>query len=192
MWVETHNKALVRTRTTLRSVCAAQLGRGQEKTVNITKPNRKKHSYLQHLKGSPETVFPLLCPVLEAEWVPEWFPERVISQSGVCERECIFITPPEMQSEPENAIWIVTKHDPASFSLEMYKVAPRHTVSKLEITLSAIAGGHTTANVSYELTAIGAEGVQFMEEFTEEWYANFMREWESQLNHYLETGRKIA
>lgn len=160
--------------------------------MNITKPNRKKHSYVQQLNAVPEKVFPLLCPVLEVEWVPGWLPDKVISQSGVCEPECIFITPPEIPSEPENAIWIVTKHDPDNLSLEMYKVAPRHTVSKLEITLAASSGISTTANVSYELTAIGENGEQFMDEFTEKWYENFMQEWETQLNHYLGTGNKIA
>jgi hypothetical protein len=160
--------------------------------VNIVKPNRKKHSYVQQLRASPEKVFPLLCPVLEAEWVPGWLPERVISQPGVCERECVFITPPEFPSEPESAIWIVTKYEPDNLSLEMYKVAPEHTVSKLEISLSDTSGIETSATISYEITAIGVNGEKFLEEFTEEWYAKFMEEWEMLLNHYLVTGEKFA
>ena len=31
-----------------------------------------------------------------------------------------------------------------------------------------------------------------MEEFTEEWYEGFMVEWENAVNHYLDTGTKIA
>lgn len=160
--------------------------------MNITKPNRKKHSYVQQLNAPREQVFPLLCPVLEVEWVPGWLPEKVISQTGVCERDCIFLTPPEIPTEPENAIWIVTKHDPENFSLEMYKVVPRQTVSKLDISLESNSATSTAATVSYELTAIGMKGEQFIEEFTETWYENFMLEWETQLNHYLETGKKIA
>ena len=160
--------------------------------MNITKPNRKKHSYVQQLKAEPEKVFPLLCPVLEAEWVPGWLPEIVISTSGVCEHECIFITPPEMPSEPESAIWIVTKYDPENLYLEMYKVAPKHTVSKLEISLAAKSDNGTEATISYELTSIGVNGEQFIKEFTEKWYEGFMLEWETQLNYYLETGNIIA
>lgn len=160
--------------------------------VKVKSPNRKKHSYAQHLNASPENVFPLLCPVMEVEWVPGWLPELVISNSGVCEQDCIFITPPEMPSEPESAIWIVTKYDPEKWALEMYKVAPGHTISKLEIRLEGHSGHGTTAYISYELTAIGAGGEKFMEEFTEQWYEGFMREWEKQMNHYLETGNKIA
>lgn len=160
--------------------------------MNIETPNRKKHSYAQHLNAPPETVFPLLCPVLEVEWAPGWMPELVISHSGVCEQDCIFITPPEMPSEPENTIWIVTTHDPDRWTVEMYKVAPQHTISKLEISLVGDSGNATTAHVSYEITAIGAEGAKFMEEFTEEWYEGFMVEWEKAMNHYLGTGNKIA
>ena len=116
----------------------------------------------------------------------------VISQSGVCERDCIFITLPRMPSEPESAIWIVTKYDPGNCALEMYKIAPEHTISKLEISLVDDIGNSTTANISYEITAIGAAGDKFMEEFTEDWYEGFMVEWEKAMNHYLDKGNKIS
>ena len=160
--------------------------------MNIKEPNRKKHGFAQHLNAPPETVFPLLCPVLEVEWAPGWMPEMVISRSGVCEQDCIFITPPEMPSEPENSIWIVSKYDPGNRALEMYKVAPEHTISKLEISLIGESENCTTAHISYEITAIGSSGDAFLEEFTEDWYEGFMVEWEKAMNHYLETGKMIA
>ena len=116
----------------------------------------------------------------------------VVSQSGVCEQECIFITPPEFPSEPESSIWIVSKYDPGNWALEMYKIAPKHTISKLEILLIVESGNSTTAHISYEITAIGSAGDKFLEEFTENWYESFMLEWEKAMNHYLETGKKIA
>ena len=160
--------------------------------MNIVKPNRKKHGYAQQLNAPPEAVFPLLCPVLEADWVPGWMPELVISHSGVCEQECIFITPTELSSEHENPIWIITKYDPGIWTVEMYKVVPRHTISKLEISLVESSSTSTTAHISYEITSIGKEGDKFMEEFTEKWYEAFMVEWEKAMNHYLDTGKKIA
>ncbi len=159
--------------------------------MKIKKPNRKKHGYEQHLNAPCETVFPLLCPVKEVEWVPRWMPDTVISQSGVCEQDCIFVTPPETPSESGNAIWIVTKHDLANWKIEMYKVVPGHTISKLEISLLEAPGKSTTAHISYELTSIGPAGDAFMEDFTAEWYEQFMVEWEAQMNHYLKTGSRI-
>jgi hypothetical protein len=160
--------------------------------MNISQPNRKKHWYAQHLNAPAERVFPLLCPVLEAEWVPGWMPERVISDSGVCEQECIFVTPPESASEPNKAIWIVTKYDAVNLAIEMYKVVPEHTVSKLDILLEDDSGTATIAHVAYEITAIAAAGEKFLKGFTEEWYQGFMKEWQLQLNYYLKTGEKLA
>ena len=166
--------------------------RSGRRTLNIKKPNRKKHSYVQNLKAPPETVFPLLCPVREADWVPGWMPELVISHSGVCEQDCIFVTPPELPSERQKAIWIVRKYYPDNWVLEMYKMTPEHTVSKLEISLTGSAENSTAAHISYEITAIGTSGDKFVEEFTSEWYEGFMMEWEKQMNHYLDTGNKVV
>ena len=104
----------------------------------------------------------------------------------------MFITPAESALEPEASIWIVTKYDTANWSLEMYKVTPGHTVSKLEISLADDAASSTTAKISYEITVLGTAGEQFMEGFTEKWYEDFMTEWEKQMNYYLDTGNKIA
>jgi hypothetical protein len=160
--------------------------------MNITKPNRKKHSYTQHLNAPPEAVFPLLCPVAELKWAPGWMPEVVFSVSGVVEQECIFITPPEFPSEPQNSIWVVSNYDPGNLSLVMYKVTPEHTISKLEISLENDSENTTSANISYEVTVIGMAGNSFMEEFTTDWYRDFMLDWEKALNHYLKTGEKIV
>jgi len=68
--------------------------------MDITKPNRATQTYKQQLSASPGEVFPLLCPVRETEWADGWLPERVITSSGVAERDCVFITP----DKPRTAI----------------------------------------------------------------------------------------
>ena len=160
--------------------------------MNVTKPNRKKHSYIQHLNAPPSVVFPLLCPVAEIKWAPGWNPESVISNSGIVEKDCVFITPPEFPSEAHNAIWIVTHYDSENFSLIMYKVVPEHTTSKLEITLKGHSNGSTHANVSYEITSIASQGDIFLEECTPEWYTTFMLDWEKALNYFLLNDEMIA
>lgn len=156
--------------------------------MNIERPNRKRHAYVQRLHAPPETVFPLLCPVMETKWVPGWMPATVIADSGVIEPGCIFTTP----AKPHDAIWLVSRHDPVAWRLEMYKVAPGHSVTRLEVALAGEHDGTTSATIAYEVTAIGPPGERFVEEFTEEWYEDFMLSWEKALNHYLKTGRKIA
>ena len=156
--------------------------------MKVEKPQRISRSYTQSLGAPPERIFPLLCPVREADWVPDWNPELILSNCGVAEAECVFRTP----DSPDNAIWIITQFDPENYALEMYKVRPNHTVGKLEIALVSDGPGATKADIAYTYTAIGPVGEAFLSDFTEEWYLDFMVQWEKALNHYLSTGEKIS
>ena len=53
--------------------------------MQVTPPRRVRHSYLQRLVRPPREVFPLLCPVREAEWIPGWNPRLVASFSSPSE-----------------------------------------------------------------------------------------------------------
>jgi hypothetical protein len=156
--------------------------------MEIEKLNRVRRTYTQTLVGPPERVFPLLCPVREKEWVPNWNPKRVLSASGVAERDGIFIT----EAAPHDAIWVITRHDAGAGILEMVKVTPHHTVCKLEIALKASGEQGTQAEIAYQYTTLGPLGEAFLKGFTEEWYRDFMKEWEAALNHYLTTGEMLA
>jgi hypothetical protein len=156
--------------------------------MNVFPPRRRRHSYTQTLAASPAAVFPLLCPVREADWTPGWEPLVVLSASGVAERDCVFIT----SGLPHVAIWTITRYDAEAYRLEFLKVTPEHSVCKIEIALSAIDTDGTAAEIAYSYTSLGPAGDAFLAEFTEEWYGRFMREWEDALNHYLATGRMIG
>lgn len=151
--------------------------------MKITKPIRVTHTYAQHLVASPARVFPLLCPVREKDWIEGWDPLTVISESGAAEAGCIFVTP----ASPDNAIWYITRHEPAEGFVEMLKITPEVTACKVVIALRPVPNG-TEATVTYSHTSLGPEGDAFVAAFTEEFYAKFMRDWEARLNHYLTTG----
>lgn len=152
----------------------------------IEQPQRVRHTYTQNLVAPPNKVFPLLCPVREAEWVPNWNPRRVLSNSGVGEKDCVFVT----EAAPQDAIWVITHHDEKACKLEIIKVTVDHTVCKVEIALTATPEG-TSAEISYGYTAIGQAGEAFLQEFTPEWFKRFMQDWERALNHYLATSQMI-
>ncbi len=59
----------------------------------IRTPRRVRHGYRQAINATPDTVFPLLCPVREMDWLAGWRPHWVLSASGVAERHCVFQTP---------------------------------------------------------------------------------------------------
>ena len=148
--------------------------------MQITEPKRIRHTYTQRLHAPPSDVFPLLCPVREAEWVPGWNPVKVLSFSGAAEKDCVFITP----GDP-NATWVITHHDPSRYEVEMIKFIPNHTVTKLQIALHADGANATSADVTYTYTSLSPEGDAFVGEFTEAHYVEFMRNWEKELNNFL-------
>jgi hypothetical protein len=68
-------------------------------------------TYTQSLNGEPARVFPLLCPVREADRIDGWDPILVLSDSSVAERDCVFVT----AAQPQDAIWYITRHEPNGF-----------------------------------------------------------------------------
>ena len=159
----------------------------KEKLMKIAQPKRRKHSCIQTWNATPDKAFPLLCPVRETDWIPDWDPKLVVSNSGVMELDCLFIEP----DTPNDAIWIVTRYDPNRF-VEMYRTAPAVTVSKFSITLDEAKDGTTRAFISYEHTALSNEGEKAVNNFTSEHFNELMNHFEAAINHYLSTGQKIT
>ncbi|MFC5570428.1 hypothetical protein ACFPN1_10195 [Lysobacter yangpyeongensis] len=155
--------------------------------MNIQSPQRAAHAYVQRLVAPPERVFPLLCPVREADWIEGWRPTFVASDSGVGETDCVFAT----AAEPHDAIWYVTRHEPDAGFIEMLKITPGVTACRFTIGLHAMAQG-CDATVTYRHTSLGTPaGDAFVASFTAEHYVAFMRDWEARLNHYLVHGTAL-
>jgi hypothetical protein len=154
--------------------------------VEISQPHRVTRSYVQRLAAAPDRVFPLLCPVREADWIEGWDPIAVWSESGVAEPDSVFVTP----ADDGDAVWFITRHLPDLGRVEMLKITPGVTACKLVIQLTASDEG-TDAEVTYSHTSLGPAGDSFVDDFTEEYYRRFMQDWESRLNHYLCTGEML-
>lgn len=154
--------------------------------MKIERPIRATRTYTQHLVAAPTVVFPLLCPVRESEWIEGWDPTSVISFSGVAEPDCVFTTP----SGPNNAIWYITRHEPHNGFVEMLKISPMITACRLTIQLHPTATG-CDATITYSHTSLGPEGDAFVTSFTEDYYCQFMKDWESRMNHFLVHGNSL-
>jgi hypothetical protein len=154
--------------------------------MKITKPNRVTRSYTQRLVAAPSVVFPLLCPVREADWIEGWDPLSVVTHSGVAEPDCVFVT----AAAPDNAIWYITRHEPDDLFVEMLKITPLVTACKLTIHLRSVSAG-SEAVITYTHTSLGSDGDAFVASFTEDYYRQFMHDWESRLNHYLVHGSAL-
>ena len=154
--------------------------------MEIRKPVRATRTFTQKLAASPERVFPLLCPVREADWLEGWDPLVVFTSSGVAEPGCVFMT----KAAPHPAIWFVTRHEPERGFVEMLKISPEVTACRLQVQLAATSEG-CEATITYSHTSLGPQGDVFVAGFTDEFYEGFMREWETRINHYLRTGETL-
>jgi hypothetical protein len=154
--------------------------------MKITKPIRATRTYVQQLIAEPAAVFPLLCPVREADWIQGWDPPLVVSASGVAEPDCVFIT----SAQPSDAIWYITRHEPVEGLVEILKITPSVTACRLTIQLRPRVGG-SEAEITYSHTSLGPRGDEFVASFTEEFYRKFMQDWEARVNHYLRYGNAL-
>jgi hypothetical protein len=150
---------------------------------------RVRHEYIQTNAAPLEKVFPLLCPVREADWVPGWKYNLIYSESGVAEDGCVFTTPND--AGPETA-WMVTHYDPAAYTIAYAWVEPGMIATQLRISLAPAPGGKTYAHIRYLYTGLSPAGNRTLERYTPDWFREKMQGWEAAINHYLRTGNLIS
>jgi len=149
---------------------------------------RVTHVYTQTNLAAPEQVFPLLCPVREADWVPGWEYRLIYSESGLAESGCVFVTPNQDGSE---TTWVVTEYDSAMFRIGFAWVNPGLVAAQIRIWLEPNSAGKTTAHIDYTYTGLSVEGNREVERYDEKWFQHKMQSWEAAINHYLRTGKRI-
>lgn len=144
------------------------------------------HEYEQTNEAAPERVFPLLCPVREADWVPGWQYRLVYSQSGVAELGCVFTTPNEDGSE---ATWMCVAYEPPR-KISYVWMWPAMVATRLDLELEP-AGEKTRVHVRYAYTALSERGAREVERYDRAWFETKMKGWEAAINHYLRTGTRL-
>jgi hypothetical protein len=145
---------------------------------------RVAHEYTQTNDASPEKVFPLLCPVREAEWVPGWLYRLIYSQSGVAEDGCVFATPNDDDTE---TTWMVTEYDPVKFRIAFSWIHPGVMTAQISIALTEKSDGKTSARIRYTYTGLSPEGNQNIASYDRKWFEKKMQGWEAAINSYLQT-----
>jgi len=154
--------------------------------MNSEPPYRQKRTYTQTIAATADEVFRLLCPIREQDWVPGWRPLTVLSNSGLVEEDCMFVTP----GDPADAIWITTDHDTMARKLRIYKIVPGVVVSRLDIAVADDLSG-AKATISYEHTALSEAGSAVVDGHTQTSYRKFMENWEAAIQTYLNSGEMI-
>lgn len=152
------------------------------------KSQRITREYRQTINSTPGKVFPLLCPVREADWLDGWRFNMIYSESGVVEEGAVFNTPYDGEAD---TVWIVTKHDSKSHEVDFARFTHNSRTCILKIAVKHKDEISSYVDVSYTYTGITPAGNDFIKNFTEEAFLEAVTFWEKSMNFFLETGERL-
>lgn len=142
------------------------------------------------LNDSADKILPLFTAYGETLWISGWNPEYVYPEDGEARANAVWKTQHD-ESGPET-IWVTIHYDTETHSVTYISFRLDHHVARVDIQCDAIAGGKTSAQITYTITALGEKGIHHIEQLTQEHYDRWMKSWEMAINHYLQHGEAAA
>lgn len=127
-----------------------------------------------------ENIWPLLCPVREYEWIPNWNCRLICTSSGFNEPGCVFQT--EFPADGPVDTWVTSVYQPAS-RLEFIRANPLRVI-RYCIELETV-DDRTEMRWSQEITPLCPEGVA-LATIKAESFKTQIAGLESMLRYYLE------
>lgn len=150
--------------------------------------NRKTFTYTQINTGNIKVVFPLLCPVLEREWIDGWDCNMIYTKSGYIEEDCVFTT---TQHGNRETVWHVTHYNKENYTLEFLRVTPNENTVRIKIHLEELEHLKTKVHIYYLYTLLKRSNTAVKFKDIEQSFFNSMYWWEKAINYYLKTGLKL-
>lgn len=149
--------------------------------------HRSSKVYLMHLQGTPEQVFPLLCPIREYEWIDNWQSEVVHSDSGFAELDCVFRT--RFPGDGPEDTWVVSRYEPPLL-IEFVRINSMRAM-RFSISLTRNKDGTSDLKWMQVLTGLSGEGDDLIKGITNDVFRQSAAKRESQINHFLSTGQML-
>jgi len=145
-------------------------------------------NYCQAISAAPGVVFPLLCPVREAEWLDGWKYEMIYSDSGLAEEGCVFSTPGDDEGD---TVWVISRYDRENYLIDFTRFTPGSRTCVLKVAVTSKGDTDSNVDISYTYTGITADGNAWIDNFTEDAFLDAVKFWERSMNHFLERGEKL-
>jgi hypothetical protein len=150
---------------------------------------RAVKSYKQTINAPPDSVFPLLCPIREADWAAGWVGKVIYAASGYAEEDGVYATE---HGEKDDTIWVITKRDSSTHEIEFVYFVPGHRVVRLTISVKGIDHNKSNVYIKYINTGLSEEGnKEIVHQFADANFNQRMAEWERAMNYFLETGKVL-
>ena len=111
------------------------------------------------LKADAKTVFLLLCPVKEVDWIAGWedICTLVYTDSGIAEEGCVFKTDTQ---EEGKALWLCSHYDAESTKISYIKHIIDKTIIKWDMVVRDTESG-SAIDMVYNITSLSKESVEF-------------------------------
>ncbi len=147
---------------------------------------RINREYKTQLNAPPKEAFPLLCPVREYEWIPQWQCEIIYTETGVAELGCVFST--QFGDDYGKEIWVVSHYQP-DVKIGFVRIG-RVRATRYEVELEASKNG-STITWRQEITSLDDRGTPLLETFSDAKYRAIMKPLNKMLDHYLQHGSPL-
>lgn len=152
---------------------------------------RSVTTYTQTINAPPDRVYPLICPVREAEWTDGWACQPIYALSGLAEADGVYAaTDHAGQTEP--TIWVITRRDPVHLETEFVAFVPGQQVFRLSVQIKPLGTDQSNVLITYVRTGVSEAGNAAIARAQRLDADRAMIElWERAMNHYLATGRLL-
>lgn len=164
--------------------------RNTNNNVNGSVPKWRKSTRIERidkleLNGTTERIFPLLCPVLEYDWIRDWRCTMCYSDSGIAEMDTVFHTIEQMG---RTAVWTCITYEPDTF-IEYLVVSGKDVVMRLSLSLEQKSREKSVLTWRMLFTMTSHPGrVITAKTFSEENFLKLTKTREKEINKYLEHG----
>lgn len=150
---------------------------------------RTVHRHTQVINATPDAIFPLICPVREAEWAPGWIGRPVFAPTGLAEQDGVYASE---HGDAEPTIWLVARRDALRHETEFVYFIPGRQVVRLAIGIAPAGAGRSHVSICYVRTGISEAGNAELDEYVRAGgFESMMKSWETAMNHYFATGKRL-
>jgi hypothetical protein len=130
----------------------------------------------------PGEALRLFTPTGERRWVKGWRPRFPAPVADDSEPGTVF----ETDSHGERTIWVVV--DRQDHRISYARITPGSRAGTVTVTVADDLRGGTTAEVTYELTALSPQGARELHGFAGG-YTQFLQSWEDAIAAQLDTSQ---
>jgi len=160
-----------------------------------TPPSTKTagHSSATHSHGFTVPLplaeaFTLFEPVGEKNWAGGFDPVFATRESAALGSDSVFTLETIHDGAKRQAIWLVTRYDPAAAPIEYRAVYPGVRIARITVHCSRSNESETRVAVTYRYTGLYGEGDAYIDSMTEKTFAGRIDERAAQIRAYLARG----